>query len=469
MDLKRLANNPFTYIILASPFILYYLLKLNPIFDDWTYFTVPDYDYGGNFLKNLAPQLSYWRPFDVLFGLILSLDSDLFPALNHVMIYLGHLGCTFLTYKLSNTLGFSRTASNIATIFFFISPATLGTVLGVDSLNQTYSQLWCLAGTWAYLSLKGRKKTAIWLVCVTIATLVKESGIMFFIIPQMLAYAVKKHDLRRLATDTAIAAGVAAAYILARILLSDGSIYINDGYFINTKIKNISVLISMIWTPFDFIYLWYKPDKNPLMVALTLAMTLPFVIFLFASNIKNAGKRMFITLILAFFTAALPNILTLLTSMHAYCALGVAALLVAYLADNVRKRKILYPLLCPFVISVVYTDAHHWHKTYQSGMKGEVMAKSLIKKLGKPTDSIYVISMYSNEARYSMFCVTANDAFCDGNALQHATGYRWPKRLDYAWIIPEDLREIDSMADNAVKQGYEKVILIQNGKADVIR
>ena len=401
--------------------------------------------------------------------MVLSLDSNLFPALNHVFIYLSHLGCTFMVYKLSKILGFSRQASNIAAIFFFISPATLGTVLGIDSLNQTYSQLWCLAGTWAYLSLKGRKKTAIWLVCVTIATLVKESGIMFFIIPQMLSYAVKKHDLRRLATDTAIAAGVAAVYVLARISLSDGSIYINDGYFSNTKIKNISVLISMIWTPFDYIYLWYKPDKNLPMAALTLAMTMPFVIFLFASNIKNAGRRMFLMLVISFFTAALPNILTLLTSMHAYCALGVAALLAAYLADNVRNKRMLYLLLCPFVISVVYTDAHHWHKAYLSGMKGESMANTLISKIGKPTDSIYVISVYDNEERYSMFCVTALDAFGDGNALQHATGYRWPKRLDSTRIIPEDLRNIGCMADNAVKQGYEKVILIKNGKADVIR
>ena len=45
--MKQIKLNPlFTVILLLSPFIIYWLTLLLPTFDDWGYFTTPDYDFG---------------------------------------------------------------------------------------------------------------------------------------------------------------------------------------------------------------------------------------------------------------------------------------------------------------------------------------------------------------------------------------------------------------------------------------
>lgn len=46
MNLKKLLNNPLTYIIIASPFLLYAITLLLPVHDDWSYCTTPYYDFG---------------------------------------------------------------------------------------------------------------------------------------------------------------------------------------------------------------------------------------------------------------------------------------------------------------------------------------------------------------------------------------------------------------------------------------
>ena len=61
--MKRLKLNPlFATILLLSPFIAYWLTLLLPTFDDWGYFTTPDYDFGEHFYERLIPRFSYWRP-----------------------------------------------------------------------------------------------------------------------------------------------------------------------------------------------------------------------------------------------------------------------------------------------------------------------------------------------------------------------------------------------------------------------
>ena len=123
-------------ILLASPFLLYAVTLLQPVHDDWSYFTTPYYDFGDDFTARLKPYFSYWRPFDSLFGYVLSLAPGLFPTLNHIAVYLAHLASTFIVYRLCQTFSFSAFARNVATIFFFISPAMLGTVLGIETTDK---------------------------------------------------------------------------------------------------------------------------------------------------------------------------------------------------------------------------------------------------------------------------------------------------------------------------------------------
>ena len=106
--------------LISIPVFLWGLLLILPTFDDWTYLTTP---YFGDFFDNkgLLPYKSYWRPFDATIGYILGLNYKMFPALNHILVLLGHVGSTILVYML--------TKKNIlAATFFYLSTAMLGTV-----------------------------------------------------------------------------------------------------------------------------------------------------------------------------------------------------------------------------------------------------------------------------------------------------------------------------------------------------
>lgn len=167
--MKIKIDNSIFWILFISPFILLAIIKLLPTFDDWTYFTTPYYDFGNSFRNILLPTADYWRPLDGLFGYLLSLSPTLFPFLNHLTIYLGHIINCILVYKLCKLLEFDKISCNIASIFFFISPAMLGTVLGIDSLNQTYATLWGLLGTFLYVKKNTPIHKIAWIVCTIFA------------------------------------------------------------------------------------------------------------------------------------------------------------------------------------------------------------------------------------------------------------------------------------------------------------
>ena len=152
--MRNIKVNPlFAIILIVSPFKLYWLTLLLPTFDDWGYFTTPDYDYGDNFLDRLIPRYTYWRPWDGIIGYILSLKPTWFPALNHIIVYLAHLGGTITIYLIAKELKLKSFACNMTALYFFISPAMLGTVLGIDSPNQAYSSFWGLLSVLLYIRL----------------------------------------------------------------------------------------------------------------------------------------------------------------------------------------------------------------------------------------------------------------------------------------------------------------------------
>ena len=86
--------------------ILYFICKLRPTFDDWTYITTPDN--GKDICRNILPFWSYWRPFDAILGLILSWYHSLFPYLNHIIIFIYHIGCTIFIYKTGKKIGYNN-------------------------------------------------------------------------------------------------------------------------------------------------------------------------------------------------------------------------------------------------------------------------------------------------------------------------------------------------------------------------
>lgn len=463
-------KNPIVWILLSSPLFLWGILLLLPTFDDWTYFTTPYYDFGRDFTNRLLPRFSYWRPFDGLFGYILSLNPSLFPSLNHIAVYIAHIGCCICVYNIAKLLRFNNLACNISTLFFFISPAMLGTVLGIDSLNQAYSEFWGLLATWLYLIKRNYLHTVLWLIAALIATFAKENGIVFFVIPQVVAWGFGIITVRQAVKDTLLASICIAIYFMARVSLNNSDVYINGAYFENTfsrKIKNLGVFIGMTWIPLDYVSL-HDSCRKPVIVAITLAVGMPFILFLFAKQRKHLTGKRAITLIICFLTAASPHLLTLFTTMHSYAGLGMASLLVAHLVNEYcGKRKHIIILFAIYVANCLFVDFHHWIKSYQSGMIGEKMALKVIKEAKSCPKNVYLIYLCQGEKKYSSFCVIPYDAFGWGNAVRFRTNMEWPVEIEYKTIYDRKPDTMKSCLYDA--KDYDGIWYIHGDSIDILR
>ena len=236
--------NPLAVILLLSPAILYAIVLLLPTFDDWTYYTAPSFD--GLFNYRLLPNSSYWRPFDAAFGWLLGLTS----------------------------------------------PAMLGTVYGVDALNQACSHFFGLLGLWHYFNRGRKPRVALWLTCVFVATLWKENGIMFFFIAPLFAFGISGPGSPgggwgRLRSGMVWGVVASAAYFALRIALTTAYVDINHEYFESTpvaKLLDVAMFIGMAWVPVDYVSLVHAPSRNLLLVAATAAMSMPFIVVLLFSH-----------------------------------------------------------------------------------------------------------------------------------------------------------------------------------------
>lgn len=471
--MKRFKYNPlFVTILLISPFVIYWLTMLLPTFDDWGYFTTPDYDFGDGLYNRIIPRFSYWRPWDCLFGYVLHCNPSLFPALNHIAVYIGHIGGTYIIYRIARELRFNYFACNLTALYFFISPAMLGTVLGIDSINQAFSSFWGLLATYIYLKERNAINIAGWLLCTIIGTLAKENAIVFFCIPQIMAFAFGKITLRQCIKDYIPAAAVIILYFGARTLLTTDVVYINDEYFENTiyrKLKNICVFLGMTWLPLDFVSLVHPPSRNLWITAITILLSFPFMAAVFYNKKKHWLNIQFIALAVCLFMSVSVHLVTLFTAMHPYAGLGFASLIIGYMADKSEHVHILKKLLPLFIISCFFIDWHHWQKSYESGLIGKNMAEKVINDTGKPVDNVYLIIVDDDYPKFSSFCVIPNEAFGLGKAACSYTGYTWPKTIDVEYIESYDKHKTDSIADKAISDKYDKVWLICKDKINVIR
>lgn len=471
--MRNIKVNPlFAIILILSPFIVYRLSLLLPTFDDWDYFTTPDYDYGENFLDRLIPRYTYWRPWDGIIGYILSLKPAWFPALNHIIVYLAHLGGTITIYLIAKELKFKSFACNMTALYFFISPAMLGTVLGIDSPNQAYSSFWGLLSVLLYIRLSKPYNIILWLTCALIGTFAKENAIAYFVVPQIIAFGFKRITLSQALKDTIWAVLIVIIYFSARYLLTSDVVYINEEYFENTfsrKFKNICVFLGMTWLPLDFVSLVHPPCRNIPITIATMLLSFPFMIVLFANKRKYWINLQFSALVLSLLAAASPHLTTLFTAMHPYAGLGMAALIVGYMADKSERISLLKKLLPLFIISCIFIDWHHWQKSYESGLIGKRMAQDILNSTKKPVNRVYLIIVNDDAPKYSSFCVIPRDAFGRGKSVCSLNGYVWPKDIEIADIEEDEAYKIDSIADKAITEHYEAVWLVQKDSAKVIR
>lgn len=445
---------------------------IRPTMDDWGYLCSPHIDV--MFPKSLLPLATYWRPFDGLLGIFNSEFHFLFPYLNHLLIGIAHTINAFLIYKISQQLEFPLRSQITATLFFMLCPGIQGTVLDIDSVNQAYSLLFGLVTISYYLSDSCSRK--VWKKHLTMGSLIlisalwKENGLIFFLIPPILAYGIGRKTLRQALSDTTLLFLYPCIYLCVRLSLSDlevvsTGVYTEGG--IGMIVRNIGMFLLFPWLPLDYVSILHAPSRNILLTALTLGLTLPYIGFIIYHIINYSRPRLLISLFLCLFLIVGIHLITIFTVMHSYSAISISALIIGALVSDTKVRTIHLCIAALWITSAIISDAHHIIKAYQSGEMGHNMALSTISQMKEPVDKCKTVIIETNYPKYSMFCVIPYDAFGYGVSVQYENDYTWPKEIEHVFVA-DNSKEINNAVSVSFAEGYPCVWLVRDTTVRVI-
>lgn len=454
-------------VVLASPWVIYGLTLLLPTFDDWTYLTYPNDD--PDFWSYLLPYGNYWRPLDALFGYLLAADLRLFPALNHVVVYAGHLLGTLMVWLVARELRYGAFAALTAALYYLLSPAMLGAVLGIDSINQIWAAAWGLTALWLYLR-RPAQGPAVWVGLCLLATLAKENGMMWLLVIPLVGYAFGLADRRRLRGQIAVGAACIAAYWAVRLLLPHSMTptaneYLQGGLLV--RLANMPKFVLLSFTSVDFVSLFHRPSRSVPLIVLTAGLSAPLLCCVLRGLCARRGLREHAWLALAILLLAAPHLATLFSTMHAYAALGMVALLVGRVVPGGRAAAVALTL---YVLSALIVDGRHYAKAYASGRVGLDMARQVVAQTPVPPRSAYCICIDRGERRYSSFCVIPYDAFGWGNAVYLYTRHRWPQRLGSGVVSQAVAAQgLQALVQARFSEGYDQVWVVDGTNVRVFR
>lgn len=421
------SRNPIFWILLTAPLALLLLCQLQPTFDDWTYYTIPQTE--PLTLQSLLPDGNYWRPFDVLFGHLLGLNYRLFPFLNHLFILLGHVLNTLLVYKILKWFEVSKLSRNLSVVFFYLSSGTLGTVLNIDSLNQVYSLLWGLLALYSYNSLSGYRKLILWLLCSLLSVFVKESGYVWFVCPPFIVWSMGKERFNHVLRHLLYSSLLFILYLVCRFLLTERFDLENNTYLNFTVIqilRNLGVLLGMTLYPTDYASLIHPQHRHLTVIVITGLLPLPFLWLLLRSY---KLQKPLVILLISFFIAAFVNLMTIFSMMHCYAVLPFVTLMIALLCEQIKNKRTLLLSGLLYLLTATFTLLHHGYASFLSGKVGEQMAKSIVSQCVRPVNKVMVIHLDKGETKYSSFWVIPFEAFGWGYSVRQQTGYQWPKTI----------------------------------------
>ena len=459
-------------IILITPLLLCSVLPILPTHDDWAGTTKPDFN--PFFIKEHFFFYGYhWRPFDTWIGYIVGRNPQvLWPAFNHILVVIGHLLCSLAIYKLLTVLQFNKTARNISTLFFFITPATMATVSAIDSQNQVYALLCDIIAFLLYIKLK-RGKYIVWISLIFLATLFKENGLMWAWICPILAYGFDFIDKKILKKDLIIGIAIMAGYALA-ILLLPKDITIHPDY-VPEDFKMIKNIVKFFFSSFitvDYIYLLHQPSRQLILAACSFLLAAPFLYFVFIHKIKLfANKRMICTFICLIIAVA-PHIGTVFSMMHVYAALAMITTIIAYSIncfDHIKPVAIAFVL---WIVTALLIDIHLIDSSIKSGLIGKQMAQEAIQKTGEPVKHVYVIIIEDDYPKLSSFCVIPNEAFGWGLAAQYETNYQWPETIEDTTIERSNDALKTAMElglETLNKQQHDCIWIVDHEHIDVVK
>ena len=460
-------------IILLSPLLLYAVWFILPTHDDWAATTTPDFT--PFFTKEHFFFYGYhWRPFDTWIGYLVGRNPQLlFPAINHLLVVLGHFLSVVALFKVLIVLGFNKKTINVSTLFFFIIPATMATVTAIDSQNQVYALTTDLIAFLFYVK-NSKNKYIFWPILIFLATLFKENGLMWALICPVLAYGFDLIDKKTLKKDLLVGLGIMIAYALI-IAIQPKDITIHPEYEpgVLKIIKNIVKFLFSSFITVDYIYLLHQPSRKLLWAIVSFLFALPFLYLVFIRQWQLfSHKKMWCTAICLLIAVA-PHLLTTFSMMHTYAGLAFITIMIAYSINTYKEQqKTLILSFVLFLIVSVAIDIHLIDSSVKSGRIGKQMAREAILKTGKPMKSVYLIIIEDDYPKLSSFCVIPNEAFGWGIAAKYETNYQWPEVIQDTTIerSADAFRKATNLGLKTLnKQQYDCIWIVDHEHIDVIK
>ena len=460
-------------IILLTPVLLYAVLLILPTHDDWVGTTTPDFT--PFFTKEHFFFYGYhWRPFDTWIGYLVGRNPQLlFPAINHLLVVLGHFLSVVALFKVLIVLGFNKKTINVSTLFFFIIPATMATVTAIDSQNQVYALTTDLIAFLFYVK-NSKNKYIFWPILIFLATLFKENGLMWALICPVLTYGFDLIDKKTLKKDLLVGLGIMIAYALM-IAIQPKDITIHPEYEpgVLKIIKNIVKFLFSSFITVDYIYLLHQPSRKLLWAIVSFLFALPFLYLVFIRQWQLfSHKKMWCTAICLLIAVA-PHLLTTFSMMHTYAGLAFITIMIAYSINTYKEQhKTLILSFVLFLIVSVAIDIHLIDSSVKSGRIGKQMAREAIQKTGKPMKSVYLIIIEDDYPKLSSFCVIPNEAFGWGIAAKYETNYQWPEVIKDTTIerSADAFRKATNLGlETLNKQQYDCIWIVDHEHIDVIK
>ena len=460
-------------IILLSPLLLYAVWFILPTHDDWAATTTPDFT--PFFTKEHFFFYGYhWRPFDTWIGYLVGRNPQLlFPAINHLLVVLGHFLSVVALFKVLIVLCFNKKTINVSTLFFFIIPATMATVTAIDSQNQVYALTTDLIAFLFYVK-NSKNKYIFWPILIFLATLFKENGLMWALICPVLAYGFDLIDKKTLKKDLLVGLGIMIAYALI-IAIQPKDITIHPEYEpgVLKIIKNIVKFLFSSFITVDYIYLLHQPSRKLLWAIVSFLFALPFLYIVFIRQWQLfSHKKMWCTAICLLIAVA-PHLLTTFSMMHTYAGLAFITIMIAYSINTYKEQhKTLILSFVLFLIVSVAIDIHLIDSSVKSGRIGKQMAREAIQKTGKPMKSVYLIIIEDDYPKLSSFCVIPNEAFGWGIAAKYETNYQWPEVIKDTTIerSADAFRKATNLGlETLNKQQYDCIWIVDHEHIDVIK
>ena len=400
---------------------------LMPFHDDWCYATAPNPDFAWS---QLLPDASFWRPFDVLWGALMSKMPGFFPDANRFAVVFAHTLSSFFVWKALDKISKDHISCIVGTLFFAVSSVISATLFNSDTINQSWS---FLLGIIALCVALGHEDVSWcrWGVVsglVVLSMLFKESGISWLaVIPIVLCW--RERDFKLLLLRAAFGAGVLAFYFALRFALMGrvavGGEYYELGFDLENVAINFAMAVLLPLTQFDMLAF---ACEHWLLMVVSAAASLAFW-WCWIASAKRDGMDSKVLLLVAlalafaaphcFFKGHHP------AEMHFYPVIFAGSIFIALTPVAAGQHRVRF-----FGISMmIVLFACGWYDKLTEVHRHSERTRMLFQELAKKgidfSKPVYFIAEADpNVKYYSVFTESAGHGLYWGKACRALNGWR---------------------------------------------